>query len=441
MHSINIQKLIDESRFNGFHALILFWCFLILVLDGYDLAVVGAALPMIMKEMGVDAATAGFMASSALFGMMMGAMFFGTLADKVGRPKMLVICIAVFSVFTAAAGLTHDPASFSVMRFIAGLGIGGVLPITAAQMGEYAPVSIRTRLVAIVFAGYAVGGILVALTGKQLILDYGWQSVFYVALLPVLLIPFILRTMPESVPFLIGRRRNAELREIVGKVLPDYPLPADAQFIVVAGAKTSNASILQLFQERRGFSTVMIWAAFFFGLFMVYALSSWLTKLLAMSGYSLGSALNFVLVFNIGAIAGALGGAWLGDRFNIKHVLVGLYATGAVSLTLMGFTKSSELLFVMVFIVGATTLGTQLVAYAYAAAFYPAAIRSTGVGFASGVGRAGGILAPIMIGALVALKLPLEQNFMAIGLAGLLGMSAVVLINHRLCASAGRAAA
>jgi AAHS family benzoate transporter-like MFS transporter len=127
-------------------------------------------------------------------------MFFGTLADKVGRPQMLVICIGLFSVFTAAAGLTHDPLTFSLTRFIAGLGIGGVLPIAAAQMGEYAPVSIRTRLVAIVFAGYAVGGILVALTGKQLIQDFGWQSVFYVAGLPVLLIPLILKTMPESVP-------------------------------------------------------------------------------------------------------------------------------------------------------------------------------------------------------------------------------------------------
>jgi AAHS family benzoate transporter-like MFS transporter len=218
-------------------------------------------------------------------------------------------------------------------------------------------------------------------------------------------------------------------------------LPSGARFVASANLGANSAPILELFQDRRGFSTVMIWIAFFFGLFMVYALSSWLTKLLALSGYSLGSALNFILVFNIGAIVGAIGGAWLGDRFNIKYVLVSLYAVGAASLTLMGFVKSSELLFVMVFIVGATTLGTQLVAYAYAAAFYPAAIRSTGVGFASGIGRAGGILAPIMIGALVALNLPLEQNFMAIGFAGLLGMISVVLINHRLCDSVSAAAA
>jgi len=436
MRTVNIQKLIDESRFNGFHRSILAWCFLVLVLDGYDLGVVGAALPSIMKEMGVTATTAGFMASSALFGMMLGAMFFGALADKLGRRKMLALCIGLFSVFTAAAGLTHEPVSFSVTRFIAGLGIGGVLPIAAAQMGEFSPASIRARLVALVFAGYAVGGVLVAVIGKQLIADYGWQSTFFVAALPLLLIPFMLKALPESVPFLVQRGRNEDLRRIAARVAPHQAIEPDAQFLVAAVDRQSKAPVLALFRDRRGFSTLMIWIAFFFGLFMVYALSSWLTKLLALAGYSLGSALNFVLIFNTGAIFGALGGAWLGDKFNIKTVLTCLYGLGAVSLAALGFIKSDALLSVVVFIVGASTLGTQLVAYAFAAAFYPASIRSTGVGFASGVGRAGGILAPIIIGAIVALELPLEQNFLAIGLAGLLGMIAVALVNHRLAASA-----
>lgn len=438
---IDLQQRIDTSKFNGFHRMILFWCTLILILDGYDLAVVGAALPSIMKDMGVSATTAGFMASSALFGVMIGAMFFGTLADRVGRPKMLVLGIALFSIFTAATGLARDPITFSVIRFIAGLGIGGVLPICAAQMGEFAPTALRSRLVAIVFAGYPVGGVLVAVLAKQLIAEYGWGSVFYVAILPLLLIPFILKTMPDSVPYLVRHGRQAELRKLALRISPGEALPADAVFAVSQVDLQSKAPIRALFQNGRGFSTLMIWLAFFFGLFMVYALSSWLTKLLAIAGYSLGSALNFVLVFNAGAIVGAVGGAWLGDKFNIKHVLVCLYALGAASLTLMGFVTSTEVLFAMVFLVGATTLGTQLVAYAYAAAFYPTAIRSTGVGFASGVGRSGGILAPIIIGVIVALELPFQQNFMAIGLAGFLGMLAVMLIRHSLFASTTQAKA
>jgi AAHS family benzoate transporter-like MFS transporter len=435
MQRIDVHKLADEAKFNGFHATVLFWGLLILIFDGYDLAVVGAALPSIMKDMGVSAGSAGFMASSALFGMMFGAIVFGTLADRIGRVLTISICVALFSIFTAAAGLTRDPITFSVMRFFAGLGIGGVLPVVTAQMAEFSPLKIRARLVVLVFAGYSLGGILVALIAKNLIDAYGWQSVFFAAGAPVLLIPFILKTMPESMPFLIKKQRDAELRRIVGKLAPSLAVQANAQFLVPAEDRAAEAPIKHLFQDGRGFSTVMIWVAFFTGLFMVYALSSWLTKMMAMAGYSLGSALTFTLLYNLGAIAGSVLGAWLGDKFNIKHVLVAFYAMGTVSLTLMGHTKSTELLFLVVFVVGASTLGTQVLAYAYAGEFYPTAMRSTGVGFAGGVGRLGAILGPILIGGLVALQLPLAQNFMAIGLAGLVGAVAVMLINHRLSAS------
>src|SRR5205823_2648628 len=249
-----------------------------------------------------------------LFGMMFGAILLGTLADRIGRPLMISVCVALFSVFTAAAGLTHDPVSFSVIRFLAGLGIGGVLPIVTAQMAEFAPVKLRARLVTLVFAGYSVGGILVALTGKQLIEGYGWQSVFYAAILPVLLIPFIVKTMPESMPFLIKKKRDAELRRIVGKLVPGYTLQDHEQFVVPAEDRAEGAPVAKLFHDGRGISTVMIWIAFFMGLFMVYSLSSWLTKLMAMAGYSLGSALTFVIVFNVGAIVGAVAGGWLGDK-------------------------------------------------------------------------------------------------------------------------------
>lgn len=431
MQSVNVYALTGDSKFNRFHGLILFWCVLILIVDGYDLAVVGAALPAIMADMNIDPTSAGVMAGSALFGTMLGAIFLGTLADRIGRPKMVAICVALFSLFTAAAGLTSDPISFSVARFIAGLGIGGVLPICTAQMGEFSPIKLRTRMVTLVFAGYSVGGILVALTAKQLIESHGWQSVFYVAGLPVLLIPFILKTMPESIGNLLKKGRQGELRAIARKIDPGLVMSDDA---VMTGnpevLDKQEAPVRNLFRDGRGFSTVMIWAAFMTGLFMVYALNSWLTKLMAMAGFSLGSALNFVIVFNVGAIAGALGGGWLSDKLNIKHVLVAFYLIGAIALTLLGYTRSTTLLFAVVFVVGASTLGTQLLAYAYAGDFYPSTIRSTGVGFASGVGRVGAIVAPVLIGWLVSIKLPLEQNFMAISLAGLIGAAAVSLINQ-----------
>lgn len=171
-------------------------------------------------------------------------------------------------------------------------------------------------------------------------------------------------------------------------------------------------------------------------LFMVYALSSWLTKLMAGAGYSLGSALTFAQVLNFGAIIGAVGGGWLADRFDIKHVLVRIYALAAVSISLLGYPVPTEVLFLVVGLANASTIGTQMVTYAYAGQFYPMAIRSTGIGWASGVGRSGAILAPIVIGTLVGMQLPLEQNFMAIAIPAVIAMIAASMINHRRSASA-----
>src|SRR5689334_5583243 len=181
MRQIDVHKMADEATFNGFHGLVLFWCALIIIFDGYDLAVAGIALPSIMKEMGVDPTKAGFMVSSALFGMMFGAIGLGTIADRIGRRRAIAICIALFSLFTAAAGLTKDPLTFAALRFLAGVGIGGVMPNVVAQMTEYSPKKIRATLVTLMFSGYAVGGIVAALLGKGLIETYGWQSVFFAA--------------------------------------------------------------------------------------------------------------------------------------------------------------------------------------------------------------------------------------------------------------------
>ena len=436
MAQIDVHNLSDHAKFNGFHGMVLFWCALIIIFDGYDLAVAGIALPSIMKEMGVTPATAGYMVSSALFGMMFGAIFLGTIADKIGRRWAIVICIVLFSVFTALAGLTHDPIAFSATRFLAGLGIGGVMPNVVAQMTEYSPRKMRSTLVTLMFSGYAVGGMLAAVLGKGLIETYGWSYVFFAAVAPVLLIPFVLKSMPESMPFLIKMGRIDELKKIVSRMEPSYTPSANDTFELPSSHKASSAPVGKLFQDGRGFSTIMIWVAFFMCLFMVYALSSWLTKLMASAGYSLGSALTFVLVLNFGAMIGAIGGGWLADRFNIKYVLMCFYALAAVSITLLGVKMPTELLFFVVGLAGASTIGTQILTYAYTGQFYPMSIRSTGIGIASGMGRSWAILAPIVIGTLVGMALPLQQNFIAIAIPAVIAVIAVGLVNHKLSASA-----
>ncbi|MCA7894276.1 MFS transporter [Burkholderia cepacia] len=435
MRQINLQALSDDARLGKLHGVVLFWCALIIVFDGYDLAVAGIALPAIMNEMGVNPAQAGFMVSSALFGMMVGNIVFGTVAERIGRRRAIAACLTLFSVFTAAAGLAPTPVLFGVARFLAGIGIGGVMPNVIAHMTEYAPRRVRNTLVTLMFSGYSVGGMLAAVMGKGMIDAHGWQSVFVAAGAPVLLVPLLMKWMPESLPFLIRHGRTDELARIAQRLDPAYRRQPGDCYVVPRADHAGNAPVRQLFDDGRGFSTVMFWIACFMCLFMVYALSSWLTRLMAGAGYSLGSALTFVLVLNAGAMAGAIGGGWLADRLPIKTVLVSMYLLAAVSITLLGYPMPTALLFVLVGLAGASTIGTQIVNCAYAGQFYPMAIRSTGIGWTLGVGRSGAILAPIVIGVLVGIDLPLAQNFMAIGLPALVAAVAVGLIDQRRSAS------
>ncbi|HGL6718553.1 MFS transporter [Burkholderia contaminans] len=435
MRQINLQALSDDARLGKLHGVVLFWCALIIVFDGYDLAVAGIALPAIMNEMGVNPAQAGFMVSSALFGMMFGNIVFGTVAERIGRRRAIAACLTLFSVFTAAAGLAPTPVLFGVARFLAGIGIGGVMPNVIAHMTEYAPRRVRNTLVTLMFSGYSVGGMLAAVMGKGMIDAHGWQSVFVAAGAPVLLVPLLMKWMPESLPFLIRHGRTDELARIAQRLDPAYRRQPGDCYVVPRVDHTGNAPVRQLFDDGRGFSTVMFWIACFMCLFMVYALSSWLTRLMAGAGYSLGSALTFVLVLNAGAMIGAIGGGWLADRLPIKTVLVSMYLLAAVSITLLGYPMPTALLFVLVGLAGASTIGTQIVNCAYAGQFYPMAIRSTGIGWTLGVGRSGAILAPIVIGVLVGIDLPLAQNFMAIGLPALAAAVAVGLIDQRRSAS------
>ncbi|MNT31131.1 4-hydroxybenzoate transporter PcaK [compost metagenome] len=179
-----------------------------------------------------------------------------------------------------------------------------------------------------------------------------------------------------------------------------------------------GAPVLELFREGRGLRTVMIWVAFFCCLLMVYALSSWLPKLMANAGYSLGSSLSFLLALNFGGMFGAIAGGFLGDRFNLPKVVVAFFIVAAVSISLLGFKSPTPVLYLLIGIAGATTIGTQILLYATAAQFYGLAFRSTGLGWASGIGRNGAIVGPLLGGALLGINLPLQLNFMAFAIPG-----------------------
>ena len=201
-NKLNINTLVDEAKFTPFHWGVLIWCLMIIIFDGYDLVIYGVVLPILMQEWALSSVQAGLLASTALFGMMFGAMSFGTLSDKLGRKKTIMICITIFSGFTFLGAFATTPTEFGILRFLAGLGIGGVMPNVVALMTEYAPKRIRSTLVAIMFSGYAIGGMASALLGAWLVPTYGWEIMFYLASIPLFTLPLIWKFLPESLMFL-----------------------------------------------------------------------------------------------------------------------------------------------------------------------------------------------------------------------------------------------
>lgn len=262
MRTIETNQIIDNARFSRFHWMVMALCALLLIFDGYDLFIYGVVLPVLMQEWGLTPMQAGALGSYALFGMMFGALGFGTLADRIGRKKGIAICFALFSSATILNGFASSPTEFGIFRFIAGLGCGGLMPNAVALMNEYAPKRLRSTLVAVMFSGYSIGGMLSAGVGIYMLPRFGWELMFFAAAVPLLLLPVILYYLPESVGFLVRQGRQAEARELLKRVDPTAGLPADAA-LEVADVKGASVSVLALFKEGRTVRTLSIWVAFF----------------------------------------------------------------------------------------------------------------------------------------------------------------------------------
>ncbi len=427
MRTIDINEAIDGGAFGRFQWQVVALCGLLLIVDGYDVFVAGTVLPKLIAEWGLTKPQAGALQAWALFGMMFGALIFGQLADRIGRKKGIALSFVLFTTATIATGFAQTPQQFEILRFIAGLGCGGLMPNTVALMNEYAPKRLRGTMVALMFSGYSVGGMVAASLGIVIIPAFGWQWMFFVAALPLAVLPFVLWKLPESPGFLLRQDRQAEARAVYARLFPEQRL-ADGDRLVSNEVKGPAASVLELFRQQRGLRTAMLWVSFFCCLLLVYLLSSWLPKVLQEAGYAESASLLSLFSLNFGGMVGAILGGRLGDRFGLPKVVVGFFAAAAISIALIGTGLPAGLLFLTVFVAGATTIGTQILLYASVAQLYGLSIRSTGLGWASGVGRIGAIVGPTFGGYLLAQELPLQQNFMLFAIPAI--VSAVAMLTY-----------
>lgn len=438
MREINVNQLIDNSKLTAFHWRVIILSTLIIIFDGYDLVIYGVALPLLMKEWGIDPVTAGLIGSVALFGMMFGALIFGTISDKlehygVSRKRVIAVCIILFSLFTVLCGYAETPQQFSICRFIAGIGIGGVMPNVIALVSEYAPKKYKSFFVTLMFSGYAIGGMAAAFLGSILVPVYGWKIMFLIAGIPLVVLLPLMKILPESIDYLVRRKQMQTVQKFLNKMEPTYLYQAGDVFVLSsANQQASNAPVKKIFSDGRAFSTIMFWCSIFMTLIMVYALGNWLPKLMIEAGYNLSKSLIFLFSLNVGGMIGSILGGYLADRYNLKYVLMVMLLIGAVSLSLLSFQFNSVVLYVLIACAGAASIGSQIMLLAYMAKFYPANIRTTGIGWGLGMGRIGAILGPILTGWLLAMQLPHVYNFLALSIPAVLGMITVYLVQDRM---------
>ena len=439
MNKIHVVDVIDGSRFNKLHAIVLGWCICLILFDGYDLVVFGSVIGTLKDEWGVSTVLLGMIGSLTLVGSLIGSLVGGMAADKIGRKKVLVGSVFLFSIFTLWTGLTDSILIFALVRFLAGVGLGCLPPLLVTLTSEYSPKRIRNLMVGIMFSGYSIGGIIVAVSGIWVIPHLGWQWMFFIGAIPLLLLPFMVKSLPESIYSLVHMGKNEEAKQLLHRLNPSY-IPGENDVLVVG--QEEGTAVSQLFKEGRSIPTILFWTTCFMSLLLVYGLSTWLPQMMMTNGYALTSSLLFLLSLNLGAIVGSITGGYIADKIGSKRVLATLYMIGGICLATLGFNPDEWILYILTAFAGAASIGAQNLNNAFISSFYPSYMRSTALGTALSVGRVGAIIGPSLGGYLLSGAFPASVSFLVFAVPAILAaitISFIPLNNSSLNRKEGKA--
>ncbi len=352
-------------------------CFALALLEGLDLQSVGVAAPRMAREFGLSVSQMGWVFSAGTLGLLPGAMFGGRLADRIGRKRVLVISACLFGLLSIATALVSDLHTLVIVRILTGIGLGGALPNLIALSSEAVPPRLRSTAVSVMYCGVPFGGVIAAAVGVMFAGDTDWRHIFYVGGVgPLVLVPLILMFLPESKAFVKASGNGNVIPASISKVL---------------------------FGETRRMSTLQIWISYFCTLIVLYFLLNWLPSLMAARGLSRPEVGYVQIFFNVGAGLGVLFIGALMDRIRAGTVVTGMYVGIIASLAALAMAPDFTALVVSAFFAGMFVTGAQSVLYALAAAFYPTAMRGTGVGAAVAFGRLGSVVGPLAAGQLLAM--------------------------------------
>ena len=427
---VDVVDFIDHQPVGRFQIGLLLTCAAVLFIDGFDTQAIGYVAPDLAREFNLDRSAMGMVFSAGLLGLMLGALTFGPIADRVGRKHIIIGSSIAFGLFTLATLFAHGITSLLAVRFLTGLGLGGAMPNAVALTSEFCPHRRRATMVMAMFCGFSVGAALGGLVAAALIPAFGWRSVFVVGgVAPFLLAPVLVLHLPESVRFLaLNGQADERVREMLSSIAASTRFPPGTRF-AVKEAKAGGLPVTHLFRDGRGWMTVLFWTVFFMSLLDLYLLSNWLPTVLNDLGETISAAAMIGAMLQIGGVVGAFTLGQFIDRFSFRALAL-IYLLAAFSVAAIGYSgRSIPLVTLAVFLAGFCVIGGQTASNALSAICYPTTARSTGVGWALGIGRLGSIVGPLIGGLMLSRHVGAETLFLAAAVPALCACASAFVLN------------
>ena len=425
--TVDVIALLNEQRISRYQVLVAVLCAAVVFMDGYDAQAIGYVAPTLSRLWQLKPGTLGPVFGAGLFGLTIGALVAGPAADRIGRKPVILFSTLFFGVCTLLTVTSDSLSSLFVWRLLTGLGLGGAMPNAIALTSEYSPDRSRATMVMVMFIGFSLGSALGGVIAAQLVPAYGWKTVFGLGgILPLLLLPVLIVWLPESIRLLALREtQNAKIARLLTRISPALRFAGNTRFVATE-EHPPGFPVRHLFTEGRAAGTVLLWIMFFMNLLDLYFLANWLPTVIHNTGISVRLAVLATALLQIGGIIGTLILARLIDRFRPYPVLAGAYFFAAVFLAGLGYAGSSiGLIMALVFAAGFCVVGAQIGANALAALYYPTFIRSSGVGWALGIGRIGSIIGPVVGGILLAQRWNITAIFLVGAIPALIAAGAV----------------
>jgi AAHS family 4-hydroxybenzoate transporter-like MFS transporter len=431
--TFHVPAFINEKPVGSWQYVVTLLCGLVMFLDGFDTQAISYMAPDIAKEWGLSRAVLGPIFSAALTGLMAGYLVLSPLSDRFGHRRIMLLSTLAFGVVTLITAFASNVTELIGLRFVTGLFLGAAIPSAVALTGEYSPKRFRATFVLAIYCGFSLGFVAVGAIAAWLLPLYGWRSLLWVgAAAPLILSVFLYLLLPESLDFLVRTKADGrDIWRILRHVDPAIPDSAPSSF--TTEEKESKGAIASLFSSGRALGTIVLWIVFFLNLAEFYALQSWLPTILTNLNYPLSSVALATTLTTVGGIVIALVIGPAMDRLGPFRSLAVLYFSGVAFVALMGaaLSRPEWVLMVATFFAGCCVSGGQKSVIALAAVFYPAPIRSTGVGWALGIGRLGGIGGPLLIGLLLSWHLTPASLFYAASLPMLVAGVLVAILGLR----------